>query len=137
MSAVPEQPSLDQDVTVSSDATIDYLVKLQDENIRSMHLELYQELRESNVLPDQDIFLDMLSETVFRVDTDTGTVTDDDMRKFSKLILDADKKVLEQFISHEMFAVKPRSQLQRGDNVVDCIWIRRWKEYGKICKSRL
>ena len=92
MSAVPEQPSLDQDVTVSSDATIDYLVKLQDENIRSMHRELYQELRESNVLPDQYIFLDMLSETVFRVDTDTGTVTDDDMRKFSKLILDADKK---------------------------------------------
>ena len=91
MSAVPEQPSLDQDVTVSSDATLDYLVKLQDENIRSMHLELYQELCESNVLPDQYISLDMLSETVFRVDTDTGTVTDDDMRKFSKLILDADK----------------------------------------------
>ena len=84
-----------------------------------------------------EYYVDLVDGTVFRVDDETGMLTDDDMKKYAHLVEAADHAELEQFITFNVFRAKARSEMKKGENVVDCIWLRRWKVFGKIVKCRM
>ena len=61
-----------------------------------MLTELYQDLRQLPAITTtthdltSDLFFDINRHTVFKVDQDTAMLTDDDMRKYPHLVLEAD-----------------------------------------------
>eukprot|EP00974_Lingulodinium_polyedra_P032173 3099268-Lingulodinium_polyedra.AAC.1 len=80
---------------------------------------------------------DLANGEIFRVDDSTANLTDDELGKYSDLVYEADFLELKQFITFDVFTPERRCQLPKGSNVVDCVWIRKWKMKPKIIKSRL
>ena len=89
------------------------------------------------VTPQVEYLVDNNSGEILRVDEETAGLTDDDMRRYAKLVEDADHRELEQFIKHQVFEGVHRSKLRPGANVVDCIWVRKWAVHGVKVKSRM
>ena len=74
---------------------------------------------------------------IFRVDDSTVLFADDDPKKYSQLIRDADRRELEAFITHNVFKVESCSSLTTNVNIVDCVWVRKWAVKGQKVKSRM
>ena len=99
-----------------------------------MSRELTDELRTTIDATNDYIYQDLVTGEIFRVDDETANLTDDEMVKYGHLVHAADHKELKSFIDHNVFKTTTR---QPGDNVVDCVWIRKWKIKGKMVKSRM
>jgi len=102
---------------------------------------MFRELRKDfeNVLhfETEEYLYDFVAEEVFRVDSDTAVLSEEDLKDFPALVEEADFKELCQFVQYKVFTVHKRSGLRPGSNVVDGIWVRKWKVYGKVLKSRM
>ena len=77
-----------------------YLPDIQhhEELIDEMFLELHSELEQHLQDPGFDIFLELTTGKLYRVDDDTRNLTEADLRTHAKEILAADRKELSQFI---------------------------------------
>ena len=82
-------------------------------------------------------WVDLVSGEVFRVDESTATLTEDEALKYPLLVNEGDKKEVEQFVQYKVFKLQRWSELYKGANVVDCVWIRKWKVHLKTIKSRM
>ena len=100
-----------------------------------MCADLFPELR--SVIPgeQEQFYIDLVTAEVFRVDEDKGILTTADYYKYPEQIRAADRKELKQFIQHGVFRKLHVNRLKKGANVVDCLWVRVWKN-GEV-KSRL
>ena len=68
---------------------------------------------------------------VFRVDDSTANLTEDETRRFARLVLEGDHKELKAFVDHELFEPVLISDLPDKANIVDCTWVRKWKTKHK------
>ena len=117
-----------------------------------MYNDLYDELRDLPAINIKTLdyyneyYLDVNTDTVFRVDQDNALITDDNMDHWNrlygrtlmrKLVLEADYRELHSFVQHKVFQPVHRSKLPKGTNLVDCVWVRKWAERGVKIKSRL
>ena len=77
---------------------------------------------------------------VFSNQQDSDAVTEEDMRKHFKEIEEADRKELQAFVTHKVFACRARVQMENG-NIIDATWVRKWKWDPQlkrfVVKSRL
>ena len=103
--------------------------------IQDMFAELMEEAR--NVLPvtNLDYHMELVTGNVYRVDKDTDTLTEAEISKYADQVREADRSELKQFLKNSVFIKRHRSLLPHQCNLVDCVWVRRWKD-GKV-KSRL
>lgn len=111
-----------------------FVKETEDDDIASMTKELYSKLCSTLPSDKMDVFQDLVTGEILRVDSDTGLLTEAEMVKYAQLVYNADHKELNSFTDHKVFTARRR---EPGDNVVDCIWIRKWKIYGKEVKSRM
>ena len=44
---------------------------------------------------------------------------------------------LKQFITFDVFTPEKKNSLPKGSNIVDCVWVRKWKNKPTLIKSRL
>ena len=116
---------------------IEASVSSTDEAYAAMFLELREEFKTIFVYDPDEYFCDYATGEIFRVDAETAILTEADFQRYSRLIEEADYKELQQFIHYEVFRVEQRRNLPRGSNIVDGIWVRKWKTYGKVVKSRM
>ena len=91
----------------------------------------------SDIQLQQIYYLDLVTNEVFRVDDETANLSDEEMRKFASLVHEGDRKELAHFIDHHVFIPIKTSTLPSGTNLVDCVWIRKWKVKNEIVKSRV
>ena len=114
--------------------TSNHFVKEIEDNIGDMTRELFADLLAT--LPEDKcyVYQDLVTGEILRVDADTGLLTEAEMIKYAQLVYDADFKELKSFTDHKVFTTTKR---QPRDNVVDCVWIRKWKVHGKEVKSRM
>ena len=84
-----------------------------------------------------DYLIDINSGEVFKVDDTTALLTDDDLRRYPKLVDEADRKELKAFVSHKVFVAKYKRDLPRDANCVDCVWVRKWAKLHVQVKSRM
>ena len=84
----------------------------------------------------QSVYQCMTGEMIFRVDSDTDSLTMADLHHHDDKVRKADLKEIQQFIEHEVWSPQP---LAGSRNVIDCTWVRRWKykQGEKVIKSRL
>ena len=75
--------------------------------------------------------------TLFRVDDDTGILTDHELAEYFHLVDIADRLECEQFLMFKIFEPVLRSGLTSKPNLVDCVWIRKWAVKLQSVKSRL
>ena len=152
---LPQPDSLDDTLSYSDkDDTREYVALFGsqfDVPARSWMDELIkagqeEEEEQCNMLTEVQAFLDwnpdvywydMFRSNIYRVDDSTANLTEDDMRRYASLVIEGDRKELEQFIKFDVFEVVARAQLPPKANVVDCTWVRKWKVKGKVVKSRL
>ena len=80
---------------------------------------------------------DVRESVIFRVDDSTANLTEEEMRRFARLVLEADRKELKAFVTHEIFEPLLIDDLPDKANIVDCTWVREWKVKHKEVKSRL
>ena len=112
-------------------------VEHSDDTARQMLSELRDDFR--TLLPDETVgyWYDLQAQSIFRVDDTSGMVTDEDMFKFAHLVEKADFKELEQFGGFKVFEPTHKDSVKLKANIVDGIWIRKWKVYGVEVKSRM
>ena len=107
---------------------------------RDLSPELQQLFTDEHIHNDT-YYYDINTNEVFRIDQETGILTDSDYRNYSKLVLEADRRELSQFVEHKVFLPRLRSSIDFSNpangNLVDCTWIRRWKIFQKEVKSRM
>ena len=84
-----------------------------------------------------EYLVDINTFELFRVDDTTANLTDDELAKYATLVHEADYKELHQFIEHRVFVGVDKSSLPSDCNVVDCVWIRKWKIKPTLVKSRM
>ena len=103
--------------------------------LTSMLYALRQELPSVTSYDDADYqYYITLSEPydIFRVDENTGILTDADINKYFDLVDIADRSEVEQFVKFKIFEPKRRSCLKgQRVNAVDCVWIRKWAVFAK------
>lgn len=72
----------------------------------------------------------------FSVSSD-DILTPDEIKKYWPLVDKADREEIQSFVTHAVFKLCLRSG-SRVDNIVDAIWIRRWKNHARMqIKCRL
>ena len=102
---------------------------------------MYEELRDefTSVFGEDSVgyWYDLVTHEVFRVDESTATLTEDEALQYPHLVEEADHKEVAQFIHYKVFRCTHRKDLEEKPNIVDCIWVRKWKVYLKSIKSRM
>ena len=108
-----------------------------DEVITMMYNELRTEMR--SLFGDESVgyWVDLVDGSIFRVDDSTATLSEEEALKYPDLVEEADRKEVEQFVHYRVFQIEIKKSLGKGANIVDCIWIRKWKVQFKIIKSRI
>ena len=112
----------------------------EEDPIQLMTTELSTDLQQ--YLPQDQLYylIDLQSGELlpdFRVDDTTANLTDEDLVKYKDLVHAADHKELKQFVHYDVFRTETTDNLQHNDNIVDCVWVRKWKVLHKEVKSRM
>ena len=84
-----------------------------------------------------EYLVDVNTLEILRVDDDTANLTEQELIDFSETVHIADFKELHQFVEHSVFEGMKRSDLPANSNIVDCVWVRKWKQRPTIVKSRM
>jgi len=72
-----------------------------------------------------DFFYDIVEQKCFRVDKETDVLTAKDVSEFWPEVEKADLKEMKSFVEHKVF--RPLLKMNCYDQVMDAIWVRRWK----------
>ena len=84
-------------------------------------------------------FADLQQGNIFRVDSTTDNIMEDDVYKIWPQVDEGDAKELAQFVEQDAFKPVRLSDLGKDVAVIDAIWVRKWKKAvtGRLVKSRL
>ena len=84
-------------------------------------------------------YADLFEGSIFRVDTTTGNISEDDVYGIWPEVEEGDMKEVAQFVEQQAFSPVRLSDLGKDVAVIDAIWVRKWKKAasGRIVKSRL
>ncbi len=81
--------------------------------------------------------MDVMTGECLKVDSDTDTLTAEELREHEREVIEADRSEIASFLEHGIFKLQ---YLRYAEvNPMDCVWIRKWKwKNGKrIIKCRL
>ena len=84
-------------------------------------------------------YADLRQGNIFRVDSTTDNITEDDVYKIWPQVDEGDVKELAQFVEQDAFKPVRLSDLGKDVAIIDAIWVRKWKKAvtGRLVKSRL
>ncbi|CAJ1351761.1 unnamed protein product, partial [Effrenium voratum] len=84
-------------------------------------------------------YADIRKGGIFRVDTSTDSIHEDQVYGIWDQVDAADKKEVSQFLQEKAFKKVKRSDLGKDAILIDAIWVRKWKkqEASRVVKSRL
>eukprot|EP00439_Symbiodinium_sp_Y106_P004476 s9466_g1.t1 len=83
---------------------------------------------------------DLQTGSVFRVDSTTDSIEEDDLPGIWPQVEEADHKEIGQFVAEQAFKPSRRKDLPANCAIIDGIWVRKWKktaEKNRIVKSRM
>ena len=84
-------------------------------------------------------YADLYEGSIFRVDTTTDNISEDDVFSIWPQVEEGDHKEVSQFVEQQAFSPVRLSDLGKDVAIIDAIWVRKWKKAveGRIVKSRL
>ena len=84
-------------------------------------------------------YADLYQGNIFRVDSTTDNISEDDVYKIWPQVEEGDAKELAQFVEQDAFKPVRLTDLGKDVAVIDAIWVRKWKKAisGRLVKSRL
>ena len=89
---------------------------------------------------ETEIYMSVRTGECYRVDADTDNLTEAEIAQHWRLVDEADRKELQQFVDEAIFRLRHVRSLDGGMDVMDAVWVRKWKKLADgtyIVKSRL
>eukprot|EP00971_Amphidinium_carterae_P232725 4618621-Amphidinium_carterae.1 len=79
-------------------------------------------------------------EFIYKQGAASDMLTEEELRRYEKEVVAADKKEIDSFVTHRVFAPKLKQLLPAGIKLMTCIMLRKWKRMQdgtRVIKSRL